>query len=180
MQRRDVLRLAAGSTLLAAPNIATAQRERTLKYVPGVGLALLDPVWSGGRGTHVHAYLVFDTLYGLDQTFIPRPQMLEGHAEENDGMLWTLRLREGLQFHDNTPVLSRDVVASIRRFAARDPFGQSLMAATAELSAPDDRTVRLRMTKPFPASARRTSRIIDNDAMHHAGAPRQDWTHSVR
>ncbi len=150
MQRRNVLRLAAGAAMLGAPHIARAQRERTLKYVPGVGLTLLDPVWSPARGTHIHAYLVFDTLYGLDETLTPRPQMLEGHTVENDGRLWTLRLREGLRFHDGTPVLARDAMASIRRFAARDGFGQALLAATNELSAPDDRTLRFRLTKPFP------------------------------
>ena len=100
--------------------------------------------------THVHAYLVFDTLYGLDETFIARPQMIEGHVVENDGRIWTLRLREGLRFHDSAPVLARDVVASIRRFAARDLFGQSLLAVVSELSAPDDRTVRFRLAKSFP------------------------------
>ncbi len=150
MQRRDVFKLAAGAAMLAAPHIARAERERTLKYVPGVALTLLDPVWSSARGTHIHAYLVFDTLYGLDETMTPQPQMLEGHTVENDGTLWTLRLREGLRFHDGMPVLARDAVASIRRFAARDGFGQALMAATNELSAPDDRTLRFRLAKPFP------------------------------
>ena len=150
MRRRDVLKLSAGAAIMAAPHIATAQRERTLKFVPIAPLTLLDPVWSGNRLTHNHAYLVFDTLYGLDETFAARPQMVEGHTVENDGIIWTLRLREGLRFHDGTPVLARDAVASIRRFAARDGFGQALMAATDELSAPDDRTLRFRLAKPFP------------------------------
>jgi peptide/nickel transport system substrate-binding protein len=47
-------------------------------------------------------------------------------------------------------VLARDAVASIRRFGARDPFGQALMAVTNELSAPDDRSLRFRLAKPFP------------------------------
>jgi peptide/nickel transport system substrate-binding protein len=150
MQRRDVFRLAAGAAILAAPHIARAERERTLKYVPGVGLTLLDPVWSSARGTHIHACMVFDTLYGLDETMSPHPQMVEGHTVENDGTLWTLRLRDGLRFHDGTPVLARDAEASIRRFAARDGFGQALMVVTTELSAPDDRTLRFRLAKPFP------------------------------
>ena len=150
MRRRDLLRLSAGAAMLATPHIARAQRERTLKYAPTVGLSLLDPVWSAARGSHVHAYMVFDTLYGLDQTSVAHPQMVEGHTVEKDGTLWTLRLRAGLRFHDGSPVLARDAVASIRRFAARDPFGESLMAVTGELSAPDDRTVRFRLTKPFP------------------------------
>ena len=61
-----------------------------------------------------------------------------------------LRLRDGLRFHDKEPVLARDVVASIRRFAARISLAEALMAATEELSAPDDRTVRFRLKRPFP------------------------------
>jgi peptide/nickel transport system substrate-binding protein len=150
MRRRDMLKLAAGVATLATPRISKADGVRTLKYVPGIGLSLLDPVVSAGRNTRIHASMVFDTLYGLDETLTARPQMVEGHIVEQDGTLWTLRLREGLRFHDGAPVLARDALASIGRFAARDPFGQSLMAATGELTAPDDRTLRFRLTKPFP------------------------------
>ena len=37
--------------------------------------------------------------------------MVEGHTVSNDGTEWNLRLREGLRFHDDTPVLARDVDA---------------------------------------------------------------------
>jgi len=150
MRRRDVLKLAANAATLATPGIVRAERERTLKFVPPVPLAFLDPVWGGNFITRRHAYLVFDTLYGLDETLTAQPQMAEGQTVENDGTTWTIRLREGLRFHDGSPVLARDVVASIRRFAARDGFGQALMAVTGDLSAPDDRTLRFRLTKPFP------------------------------
>ena len=39
---------------------------------------------------------------------------------------------------------------AIRRWAARDLFGQELLAATDELGAPDDRTIRFRLKRPFP------------------------------
>ena len=150
MRRRDVVKLAASAAVLGAPHIARAQRPRTLRFVPQVNLSPLDPVFSGSRATRVHAYLVFDTLYSLDETRTVHPQMAEGHTVENDGLLWTVRLREGLQFHDGTPVLARDAVASIRRFADRDSFGQALTVATRELSALDDRTIQFRLSKPFP------------------------------
>jgi peptide/nickel transport system substrate-binding protein len=149
MQRRDVFKLAVGASMLARPHIARAQRDRTLRFVPLINLVVLDPVTNANRAAHNHGYMVFDTLYGLDETFTARPQMVDGHIVERDGTLWTLRLRAGLLFHDGTPVLARDAVASIRRFAARDAFGQALMAVTTELSAPDDRTVRFRLAKPF-------------------------------
>src|SRR5258708_3336680 len=120
MRRRDALRLSTGASMLALPRIARAERPRTLKYVLPVPLSILDPIWGTNYMTRVHANTVFDTLYGLDETFTARLQMAEAHAVENDGTLWTIRLREGLRFHDGTPVLARDAVASIRRFAARD------------------------------------------------------------
>jgi peptide/nickel transport system substrate-binding protein len=76
--------------------------------------------------------------------------MVEGHTVEEDGLTWSLKLRGGQRFHDNEPVLARDVVASIRRFAPRVIFTNALMATTDELSAPDDGTVRFRLKRPFP------------------------------
>jgi peptide/nickel transport system substrate-binding protein len=76
--------------------------------------------------------------------------MVEGHQVEEDGLIWTLTLRQGLRFHDREPVLARDVVASIRRFAPHISFAGALMATTDELSAPDDRTVRFRLKRRFP------------------------------
>jgi peptide/nickel transport system substrate-binding protein len=111
---------------------------------------VLDPVIAGLRPTRNHAYLVFDTLYGIDTNWTAQPQMVAGHQVEEDGLIWNLTLREGLRFHDKEPVLARDVVASIRRFAARISFATALMAATEELSAVDDRTVRFRLKRPFP------------------------------
>jgi peptide/nickel transport system substrate-binding protein len=52
-------------------------------------------------------------------------------------------------FHDGTPVLARDCVASIRRWSVRDHFGQTLMLRTDSLTAPDDRTIVFRLRKPF-------------------------------
>jgi peptide/nickel transport system substrate-binding protein len=152
MHRRRVLQaLGSGAGLLAAPRLARSARADTLVFVPQADLAALDPVWVTAYVTRNHAFLVYDTLYGIDEAYQPQPQMLEGHVVAEDGRRWTLTLREGLLFHDGAPVLARDAVASIRRWASRDAFGGSLLAVTDELSAPDDRTILFRLKKPFPA-----------------------------
>ncbi len=147
--RRAVLHAAAA--LLAAPAIGRAQGAGLLRFVPQADLAVLDPVYATAYVTRNHAFLVYDTLYGLDEQYQPQPQMVEGHLVEDGGKLWTLTLRDGLRFHDGQPVLARDAIASIKRWAARDAFGASLMAATDELSAPTDTQLRFRLNKPFPA-----------------------------
>jgi peptide/nickel transport system substrate-binding protein len=151
MRRRELLEAAGASVAaLAAPRIGRAEKASKLVFVPTENLGVLDPMVTQIRSTRNHAYLVFDTLYGIDTSWMAQPQMVEGHQVEGDGLTWTLRLRDGLRFHDKEPVLARDVVASIRRFAARISFAGALMAVTEELSAPDDRTVRFRLKRPFP------------------------------
>ena len=76
--------------------------------------------------------------------------MAAGHRIEDDGKTWLITLRDGLVWHDGEKVLARDCVASIRRWGARDSFGQTLMAVTDALDAPDDRTIRFRLKRPFP------------------------------
>lgn len=148
MQRRGFL--AATAAALALPAITRAASVSLLRYVPAADIASLDPVWTTASQTRDHAFMVYDTLYGLDEALEPQPQMVESHTVEDDGRRWTLRLRPGLLFHDNTPVLARDCVASIRRWGRRDSFGQLLLAATDELSAADDRSIVFRLKAPFP------------------------------
>ena len=148
MNRRQLLKLGAG--VLAAPSLARAETDRVLRFIPQADVTALDPVWTSVYVTRNHAYLVFDTLYGQDSAYRPQPQMVEGATTEDDGKLWRLHLRDGLWFHDNSKVLARDGVASIRRWARRDAFGQTLMGVTDELSAPDDRTIQFRLKSPFP------------------------------
>jgi hypothetical protein len=124
MQRRDFLRSSAGAAVLAAPATSRGQAaQRLLRFAPQADLAILDPITTTGFVTRNHAFLVFDTLYGWDDAYRAQPQMLEGHTVEDDGRTWTMTLREGLRFHDGEPVRARDVVASLRRWGARDQFG---------------------------------------------------------
>ena len=98
MRRRTLL--AAASASIAAPSLLRAASATTLKFIPQIDLAFLDPHWTTANVTRGHGYMVFDTLYGQDGTFTSSPQMLEGHTVENDGKLWTLTLRTGLLWHD--------------------------------------------------------------------------------
>ena len=148
MDRRSLLMAPA---LLAAPAHAQNARARTLRFMPQAGLAVLDPIFNPTTIVTTHAYCVFDTLYGADRALRPHPQMAAGHEVSADALTWRITLREGLRFHDGEPVRARDCVASIRRWAIRDGFGQALMQATAELSAPDDKVIVFRLKRPFPA-----------------------------
>jgi len=146
LYRRRLLQGAGAS--LAAPSIARAESASTLKFIPYADLALLDPAVSAFV-TRNHVMMVFDTLFAIDETGTPQHQMLAGHTVDESGKTWTLTLRDGLVFHDGTKVLGRDVVASLKRWGVLDAFGQALLAATDDLSAPDDKTITFRLKRRF-------------------------------
>jgi peptide/nickel transport system substrate-binding protein len=150
MKRRDVLKSAlAGATALAAPRIVRAEGAGTINFTPHADLASLDPVWTTADITRNFSLAVYDTLYAYDAEFNVQPQMVEGHVTENDGRQWDLTLRDRLEFHDGTPVLARDCVATIQRCGKRYPFVEALMTRTDELTAVSDKVIRFRLKKPF-------------------------------
>jgi peptide/nickel transport system substrate-binding protein len=149
MKRRTFLAGALGAMLSPAVQTRGASSMRVLKYVPVTDLTVVDPVVTTANVTRYHALMIWDQLYGIDSDLRPHPQMVEGHTVEGDGKRWTFRLREGLRFHDGEPVRGRDCIASIRRWAARDPLGQALMGRVAEMSTPEDRVFVIRLHRPF-------------------------------
>ncbi len=146
MRRRTLL--ATGLAAMARPALVRAASVSTLKFVPYADLALLDPAVSAFV-TRNHVMMVYDTLFAMDEAGVAQPQMLAGHSVEEDGLTWTLTLRPDLRFHDGTPVLARDAVASLQRWQVVDAFGQALAAATHELSAPSDTEIVFRLKRRF-------------------------------
>ncbi len=156
MDRRTLLKGLAGVGSLAAtsglsmPALSQGAAARTLRFVPQANLANFDPIWGTQYVVRNAAALVWDTLYGVDATLQPQRQMVESEEVSDDGLVWTFRLRPGLKFHDGEPVRAKDVVASLTRWAARDPMGLMLMAIQNELTAVDDRTFKWSLKQPYP------------------------------
>jgi peptide/nickel transport system substrate-binding protein len=151
--RRDFMTTSAAGLAVAAtatPAISQRAAARTLRLVPYADLANFDPVWSAANMVRNAGLLVWDMLYGIDNTLTPRRQMVEAEEVSADRLTWTFRLRPGLKFHNGEAVLAKDAVASINRWATRDQMGQMIKAIENELIAIDDRTFRWTLKKPYP------------------------------
>ena len=148
--RRDGLKwpLLGAATVLTVAALAQSN-ERILKFVPYTNLIVMDPVWSISIVGLVHAYMTCDQLYGIDENYLPRPQMASGHEVSSNGLRWRFTLRDGLVFHDGEKVRSHDCVASIARWAKRDPFGVKMAALMDKMAVIDDRSFEIRLKRPY-------------------------------
>jgi peptide/nickel transport system substrate-binding protein len=126
---------------LALPGLASAQS--TLRVVMSSDLKIFDPVWTSAFIVRNHAYMIYDTLFALDGDLKVQPQMVDKWTVSDDKLVWTFTLRDGLAFSDGAPVTTEDVLASLKRWSARDSLGQILYGKMAKAEAIDAKTFRL-------------------------------------
>jgi peptide/nickel transport system substrate-binding protein len=148
---RKTLRIALAGVALAvaAPAIA-ADQGKTLRIVPEADLRVLDPIWTTAYITRSYGYMIYDTLFAFDASFKVQPQMVGSWTESDDHLNWRLTLRDGLKWHDGSPVRAADCVASLARWMKRDVLGQAMADAVAEMKATDDKSFAVTLKKPFP------------------------------
>lgn len=127
----------------------TLAPDRILRVVPFADLATLDPITTTAGNVQSHAFMVYDFLFGRDAKQVPKPQMVDTWTTSTDGLVWRFKLRAGLTFHDGAPVTSEDVIASLKRWGARDAHGRLLLAATQTMTAVDPATVEIKLKAPF-------------------------------
>ncbi|MCY3703245.1 MAG: ABC transporter substrate-binding protein [Rhodospirillales bacterium] len=154
--------IVSGLLLLGMSPASPAQSESILRIVPHADLKNIDPIWTTAYITRNHGYMVYDTLFALDENLEVQPQMVDRWSVSEDGLIWRFVLRAGLRWHDGTPVTAADCVASIQRWSARDGMGQKLADATRELRVVDAETFELELSAPYGLVLESLGKISSN------------------
>ncbi|RWP47015.1 ABC transporter substrate-binding protein [Mesorhizobium sp.] len=155
ISRRDLVKMgiAAGTTistvfpsvLRAQPAPTTAQTVRMARY----GVDSFDSMVSTAQSTGNHGLAIYDTLFALDSKLMPQPQMVEKWGVSDDKRIYTFELRDGLGWHDGTPVTAADCVASIRRWSQVAPGGKLITERAKDISALNDKTFVISLREPL-------------------------------
>ena len=152
IRRRQVLVAGGAAATLAAtglprPAIAAASKT-TLRFVPQAALANPDPIWTTATVATNHGYMVWDTLYGIDNALIGSRRCAPGTSIVRRTDLDVHAARR-VEVHRGEPVRGIDCTTSIARWAVKDPFGQQLAAQTEEMKPLDDKRFQIRLKKRF-------------------------------
>ena len=173
---RALLLLSAAVLLAAAPGCSRREtparagvREQTLLLGNGAEPEDLDPQTVTAYTDQNILLALFEGLTAIDEkTSQAVPAAAESWESSPDGLVWTFHLRAGLKWSDGDPLAAGDFVQSWRRILSpplgseyayllypvrnAEAFNRGKLSDPAELgfSAPDPRTVRIRLTHPTP------------------------------
>ena len=176
MSRRWSLLAGVAATALLAQS---ASAQTVLKYIPQAKLSVFDTTINQSSISHQHAYMIWDTLFASDKDQRPQPQMVESHTLSADGLVYTMKLRPGLKFHDGSAVTAKDAVASIKRWAPKDTNGLIMLKQGMTLAVVDDRTFTLTLKEAWGSTldsmAKMSAKALyvypEKDAMMDGGTP---------
>lgn len=95
----------------------------------------------GGIGAHV-----YEPLFAMNADFEPTPVLAESYEMSEDGMVYTIKLREGVKFHNGEEMTADDVVASMNRWLEVSAKANTLIGGSS-FEKVDDYTVDLNVNQ---------------------------------
>ena len=158
LSRRGFLKvLAAGSAAtvgtialdFASPAIASAQDASTLR-IAWLTPATLDPRSASGDSEIAVLNALYDYLIDTDSAANLVPRLASSWEVSDDGLQYTLQLREDAAFHDGSPVTVDDVLWTIQWHQDSESTITNLLTSVESVEAGDGNTVVMTLTDPNP------------------------------
>ena len=171
MKRFGLVGTAVATVLLIG---SSAMAETTLR----IGLAedpdVLDPTLARTYVGRIAFAALCDKLFDIDEGLNIVPQLALSHETSEDGKAVTIKLRQGVRFHDGEAMDAEAVKATLERhMTMQGSFRKPELAAVDKVEAVDASTVRLLLKNPFsPLIAQladRAGMILSPKAAKEAG-----------
>ena len=145
--------LATALALAAGPSLAeTPVRGGTLTVAADTEPRNINPAMVASNGVFYVASKVIEPLAEMDYETGLRPVLATSWEGSADGLSFTVRLREGVKWHDGAPFTSADVAwSAMEVWKPLQNLGRIVFANLESAETPDDSTVIFRFSKPTPA-----------------------------
>jgi peptide/nickel transport system substrate-binding protein len=137
--------------LLTAGVLAWSLAQGTLIIAQGTDPTNLDPALATDSPSATVNSHIFETLFELTPEGTIEPNLATGYSVSADGLTWTLDIRQGVTFHDGTPLTAAHVKASLDRFI--DPANaytfRFLLSRIQEVVVTGDFQVQIKLASTF-------------------------------
>src|SRR3954453_21737600 len=134
--------------LVATASLASpARAENVVRWAVTADASTFEPWAHDNSPTYAVQRQVYEMLVCRDYDRKPEPCLLETDKRLDD-RTWEFKLRQGVRFHDGTPLTAEDVVFSFERAQAETSTQKDWMRLIAKAEAVDPSTVRVTMRRP--------------------------------
>jgi peptide/nickel transport system substrate-binding protein len=128
LARRDFLRHASrlGFALPLLGGLAAGEARAaggTIRAALAMPAGAIDPVTIYDSASYQVLFQIAEYLCVTQPDLTLKPVLAESWAPNDDGSVWTFKLRRGVKFHDGREMTAEDVVATFDRLS--DPKGES-------------------------------------------------------
>lgn len=142
---------AASDPLPPQPEPAQSQPPRipvsipfTLAFYPDYGL---NPARAENRANLTLSSLLYEGLFAVDTAFQAQPVLCSTYSVSEDGLTWTLQLRQGVTFSDGSPLTGAAVAAALRAAMAPESHYAPRLSAIRSVTAGEG-SVTLTLSAP--------------------------------
>ena len=112
----------------------------------------LDPMMSSKDVVGTVTQHIYETLFTFDSSWAPAPLLADGMPDvSSDGLTYTIKIRQGVNFHDGSSMDSADVVDSLNRWLSVASRGKSIASKVDSVSALDSHTVEIKLNSVYSA-----------------------------
>lgn len=87
-------------------------------------------------------YNIYEPLFAMNENYEPTPVLAESYEVSEDGMVYTIKIRQGVKFHNGEELNADDVVASMNRWLTVSPKASTLIGGSV-FEKVDDYTIQL-------------------------------------
>lgn len=143
-----------GDTQKGQEQISTEKTEQNVKDEVVVTMPAtsepesgFDPAYGWGAGEHVHEPLIQSTLTVTTEDLKIDKDLATDYSVSDDGMTWTVKIRDDVRFTDGEPLTAEDVAFTYNNCKEKSSVNDFTMLDKAV--ALDDTTVEFKMTKPY-------------------------------
>jgi peptide/nickel transport system substrate-binding protein len=156
-----------GTSALAADNVFT--------YAWSLDVEDWDPAHAASTEPAV-LYNIYEPLvwWDADAEGSFRPGLAESWSVDDSGLVWTFKLRDGVQFHDGTPLTAEAAKISFERSMASEATGYTWMGVT-EFKAVDDLTLEIHTAEPTAVLVAVSGTVGSFVVAPSASAQGEDW-----
>lgn len=143
-EEKPVTETPAGET----PKAEQKEEVKVFKAAMTANPQSLDEGYSTNSATRQVSVYVYETLFTFGENYEVIPQLADSYTVSEDGLVYNIKLRQGVKFHDGSDFTADDVLATMERNKTNAMYNKNFDKVTS-IEKVNDYEVKFTLSEPI-------------------------------